>query len=407
MRAVDDRDERQDDDHRREVWAAVREERQREADEPVAAELEHDRCQDHRSRRRGLRVRVGQPGVEREHRDLDGEGEEERQEGEQLQAVGESAGRCVDLERLEVEGAGPGAAVPCLVGERRGEDRDQHQQRSDQRVEDELDRRVDPVRAAPDPDDQVHRDEHELPEDVEEEEVEGEEDADQTDLEDEERDHVFLDPRLDRLEAGQDARSRSGSSSARPGRPTARPRRACTGCRRRDPVERLDELEPGAREVSDEQDQRDREHDQAGRQGQRSGGDAGAAAMISRRQLVGRGFSGDQKHLTELIKQAIQHKGFSFLDIFSPCVTYNKDNTFQWFRPRMKKLEEDSAYDSRNWIGAMEKSQWGEKIPIGKFFESTDVPTLEETEPVLRQALINRELHIPEDVAKQFVEELM
>ena len=132
-------------------------------------------------------------------------------------------------------------------------------------------------------------------------------------------------------------------------------------------------------------------------------------ALSAGATFVGRGFSGEQKHLTELIKQAIQHKGFSFLDIFSPCVTYNKDNTFQWFRPRVKKLEEDAAYDSTNWIGAMERAtQWGEIIPIGKFYERTDLPTLEETEPVLDDmALIHRELHIPEDVAMKFIEELM
>jgi 2-oxoglutarate ferredoxin oxidoreductase subunit beta len=124
---------------------------------------------------------------------------------------------------------------------------------------------------------------------------------------------------------------------------------------------------------------------------------------------VARGFSGDQKHLTELIKQAIQHKGFSFLDIFSPCVTYNHDNTFQWFRPRVKRLEDDPSYDATNWMKAMEKATiWGEEIPIGKFYETTEFPTLEETEPVLEGgAMISRPLHIAPDVAKRFVEELM
>ena len=65
-------------------------------------------------------------------------------------------------------------------------------------------------------------------------------------------------------------------------------------------------------------------------------------ALSAGATFVARGFSGEQKHLTELIKQAIQHKGFSFLDVFSPCVTYNHDNTFQWFRPRVKKLEDES-----------------------------------------------------------------
>jgi 2-oxoglutarate ferredoxin oxidoreductase subunit beta len=132
-------------------------------------------------------------------------------------------------------------------------------------------------------------------------------------------------------------------------------------------------------------------------------------ALSAGATFVGRGFSGDQKHLTELIKSAIQHKGFSFLDIFSPCVTYNHDNTFQWFRPRVKKLEDNPEYDATNWTAAMEKATiWGEEIPIGKFYEDTEVPTLEQTEPVLDAGpLINRELHIPPDVAKKFVEELM
>ena len=132
-------------------------------------------------------------------------------------------------------------------------------------------------------------------------------------------------------------------------------------------------------------------------------------ALAAGATFVGRGFSGDQKHLTELLKQAIQHKGFSLLDVFSPCVTYNHDNTFQWFRPRVKRLEDNASYDPHNWIAAMEKATvWGEEIPIGKFYETTEVPTLEETEPVLDAGpLIHRDLHIAPEIARQFVEELM
>ena len=125
--------------------------------------------------------------------------------------------------------------------------------------------------------------------------------------------------------------------------------------------------------------------------------------------FVARGFSGEQKHLTELIKLGIQHKGFSLLDVFSPCVTYNHDNTYPWFRPRVKKLEDDSSYDSSDWIGAMEKSLlWGDEIPIGKFFERTDIPALHAAEPVLNQGpLVNRDLRVPSDAAQSFIEELM
>lgn len=132
-------------------------------------------------------------------------------------------------------------------------------------------------------------------------------------------------------------------------------------------------------------------------------------ALSAGATFVARGFSAEQKHLTELLKQAIEHKGFSFLDVFSPCVTYNHDNTFQWFKPRVKKLEENPAYDSSDWLMAMEKSlEWGDEIPIGKFFERTDVPTLHGSEPVLDQGpLVHQGNRIPPEVAEGFIKELM
>jgi 2-oxoglutarate ferredoxin oxidoreductase subunit beta len=132
-------------------------------------------------------------------------------------------------------------------------------------------------------------------------------------------------------------------------------------------------------------------------------------ALAAGATFIARGFSGEQKHLTELIKEGIQHKGFSFLDVFSPCVTYNHDNTYQWFRPRVKKLEDDTAYDSTDWSAAMEKSLlWGEEIPIGKFFERTDLPSLHGAEPVLIAGpLVRRDLRVPPDTARSFIEELM
>ena len=132
-------------------------------------------------------------------------------------------------------------------------------------------------------------------------------------------------------------------------------------------------------------------------------------ALAAGATFVARGFSGDQKHLTDLIKRGIEHKGFSFLDVFSPCVTYNHDNTYQWYRPRVKKLEDDSTYDATDWMAAMDKSLlWGEEIPIGRFFERTDVPALHAAEPVLNEGpLVHGDPRVPPDVARGFIEELM
>ena len=133
-------------------------------------------------------------------------------------------------------------------------------------------------------------------------------------------------------------------------------------------------------------------------------------ALAAGATFIARGFSGEQKHLTDLIKQAIQHKGFAFIDVFSPCVTYNKDNTYPWFKQRVKKLEDDTSYDSSNWLMAVEKSQiWGEEIPIGKFFQRTDIPSLHESEPILDEGgpLAHRKLGISPVVAQELLAELM
>ena len=135
-----------------------------------------------------------------------------------------------------------------------------------------------------------------------------------------------------------------------------------------------------------------------------------ALALAAGGTFVARGFSGDQKHLTDLIKQGLQHKGFAFIDVFSPCVTYNHDNTYPWFKARVKRLEDDASYDPANWVMAMQKSQiWGEEIPIGKFYQNTELPPLHALEPVLDEGgpLAHRDPGIAPDVVREFIAELM
>ena len=124
---------------------------------------------------------------------------------------------------------------------------------------------------------------------------------------------------------------------------------------------------------------------------------------------VARGFSGKQKHLVDLLKGAIQHRGFALVDVFSPCVTYNKDNTYQFFNPRVKILEEQ-GHDPTNFHAAMEAAyKWGDEIPIGLFWKRTDLPSLEELEPVLDQGgpLAFRPLGLTKEQSDALVRELL
>jgi 2-oxoglutarate ferredoxin oxidoreductase subunit beta len=132
-------------------------------------------------------------------------------------------------------------------------------------------------------------------------------------------------------------------------------------------------------------------------------------AVVCGATYVARGFSGQQKHLVSLIKGALEHRGFAFVDVFSPCVTYNKENTHEFFKQRTAKLEE-MGHDPTDRKAAIEKgSQWGDVIPIGLFYKNDDVPALDEMEPVLAEGgpLAHRPLGVSPENVRAILDELM
>jgi 2-oxoglutarate ferredoxin oxidoreductase subunit beta len=94
-----------------------------------------------------------------------------------------------------------------------------------------------------------------------------------------------------------------------------------------------------------------------------------AHALVSDSTFVARGFSGDMLHLKGLIMEAIKHRGFAFLDVFQPCVTFNYLNTYDWYSKRVYKLEEE-GHDITDRNKALQKAfEWGDRIPIGIFYK--------------------------------------
>lgn len=92
-----------------------------------------------------------------------------------------------------------------------------------------------------------------------------------------------------------------------------------------------------------------------------------ALAVSQDASFVARGFTGDKEGLKSILKQAIQWKGFSLVDVLQPCVTFNHTNTFGWYRSRLYPLPEE--YNSEDQVEAFKKSlEWGEKIPIGVIY---------------------------------------
>lgn len=108
---------------------------------------------------------------------------------------------------------------------------------------------------------------------------------------------------------------------------------------------------------------------------------------------VARGYAGDVPHLVQLMKDAINHKGFAFIDILQPCVTFNKVNTYAFFHQRVHKLDEIEGYSADDKVEAWKQAvPWQDKIAIGLFYKE-DRPMYEEEEPGLAAGpLVKREL---------------
>ncbi len=119
--------------------------------------------------------------------------------------------------------------------------------------------------------------------------------------------------------------------------------------------------------------------------------------------FVARGFVGDMEHLKGLIKEAVSHKGFSLVDILQPCITFNKVNTWEWYRQKVYHIE--SGYNPENRKEAFNMAlEWGERIPIGIIYKNHR-PILEERIPVISKIpLVEQSLKMSnaESILKEF-----
>jgi len=109
-----------------------------------------------------------------------------------------------------------------------------------------------------------------------------------------------------------------------------------------------------------------------------------ALAISSGATFVARSFAGDVKHLQKTIVSAVKHRGFSLVDVFQPCVTFNFINTYDWYKQRVYELE-TVGHNPQDKMAAFVKSQeWGEKIPIGVFYKVLS-PTYEDELPQIKE----------------------
>lgn len=133
-----------------------------------------------------------------------------------------------------------------------------------------------------------------------------------------------------------------------------------------------------------------------------------ALALVSGATYISRAFSGEPHHMADVIAGAIAHTGFSLVDLFSPCVTYNHLNTYPWFKQRVYQLEKEAGYDPGDMDAAFHKAfEWGDRIPIGLFYQE-EQPTYEDSEPALKKGpLVKQPLGVEEALFNELIEEMI
>ncbi|NLZ49014.1 MAG: 2-oxoacid:ferredoxin oxidoreductase subunit beta [Clostridiales bacterium] len=121
-----------------------------------------------------------------------------------------------------------------------------------------------------------------------------------------------------------------------------------------------------------------------------------ALAIAAGATFVARTFTGEREQLKNLLKEAINHKGYALIDILQPCVTFNKVNTFKWYKERVYAL--DSSYDPSNKAKALEKAlEFGDEgIPTGIIYREEGKPVFEELHPVIAkdEPLVDRKWEV-------------
>ena len=134
--------------------------------------------------------------------------------------------------------------------------------------------------------------------------------------------------------------------------------------------------------------------------------------------FVARSFAGNPAHLTDTIKQAVEYNGFALVDILQPCVTFNKINTYKWYRERVYDValspmesgngrehlpertggHKESGYNPTDRLQAFAKSlESGDKIPIGVIYRK-DKTSYDDAVPILKDKPLVKQSHQPEKI---------
>jgi len=114
-------------------------------------------------------------------------------------------------------------------------------------------------------------------------------------------------------------------------------------------------------------------------------------ALSAGASFVAQSFSSDIKQLTEIVKAAINHKGFSLVVVYSPCVTFNKLNTYDWYKENLTDLATIENYDATNRIQAMATVMEHKGLVKGIIYQNENVPAYQDLIPGNQEETVTKQ----------------
>jgi 2-oxoglutarate ferredoxin oxidoreductase subunit beta len=131
-------------------------------------------------------------------------------------------------------------------------------------------------------------------------------------------------------------------------------------------------------------------------------------ALTAGATFVAQSFSSDLKGLTSLIEQGMQHKGFSLINVFSPCVTFNKINTYDWFKENITELSSIEGYDPHNRMTAMQTLMEYKGLVTGLIYQNKEKPSYENmVKGFKEEGLAHQSLDLEKEKFNQLIKEYM
>ncbi len=131
-----------------------------------------------------------------------------------------------------------------------------------------------------------------------------------------------------------------------------------------------------------------------------------AMAIVAGATYVARAFSSERAQLAELMYEGMQHKGFAFIDVISPCVTWKDDEIYDFWKERVSFLED---HDTNDKTAALEQAvKTGHDTQIGLFYHDTSRPSLDQSEPVLENGpMVHQTVGVTPEQASAIIQRMM